>query len=148
MRVVNFVKRNSATILTCAGAAGVVATSVLTAKATIKAVDILEAAQKEKGEELTKTEKFQVVAPVYIPPVLLGIGTITCIFGANIINKRVQASLISAYSLLDSSYKEYKEKVNDIYGEDADATIEKELMLDKHPRRRKTDISNISNVFR
>ena len=57
MRAVNFVKRNSTTILTCVGAAGVVATSVFTAKATIKAVDILEKAKKEKGEELTRSEK-------------------------------------------------------------------------------------------
>lgn len=148
MRAVNFVKRNSATILTCTGAVGVVATSVLTAKATIKAVDILEAAQKEKGEELTRSEKIQVAAPIYIPPALLGIGTITCIFGANILNKRTQASLVSAYSLLDRSYKEYKDTVNDIYGEDADATIEKEMIKEQHPRRRKTDISDISNVFR
>ena len=57
MRAVNFVKRNTPTILTCVGAAGVVTTSVFIAKATIKAVDILEEAKKEKGEELTRSEK-------------------------------------------------------------------------------------------
>ena len=44
-----FLRRNSSTILTCAGGVGVVATAVLTAKATPKAMRLLEEARNEKG---------------------------------------------------------------------------------------------------
>ena len=106
-----FFKRNSSTILTCVGALGVVTTSVLAVKATPKALALIEAAKEEKGEELTPVETVQVAGPVYIPAIVTGVSTIACIFGANALNKRQQAALMSAYALLDSSYKEYKAKV-------------------------------------
>lgn len=40
-------KKNASIILSCLGAVGVVATAIVTAKATIKAVDILEDAERE-----------------------------------------------------------------------------------------------------
>ena len=72
-----FLKRNSATILTCVGAVGVVATAVLTAKATPKAMTLLEEAKEEKGDDLTKLEIVKVAAPVYIRPVIIGAATVT-----------------------------------------------------------------------
>ena len=55
-----FLTRNSATILTCVGAAGVIATTVTAVKATPKALLLLEKAKEEKGEELTKLEVVKV----------------------------------------------------------------------------------------
>ena len=127
-----FVKRNASTILTCVGGVGVVATSVLAVKATPKALRLLEEAKQEKGEELTKFETVQVAAPAYIPAVVTGVSTLACIFGANVLNKRNQASLASAYAVLDSAFKDYKHKVNDLYGEDADANVRKELAKAKY----------------
>lgn len=118
-----FMKRHSATILTCVGAAGVVATTVTAVKATPKAMRLIEEAKAEKGEELTKLEVVKAAGPVYIPTLLLGTTTITCVFGANILNKKHQATLASAYALLDNSYKEYKKKVEELYGEDAKKEI-------------------------
>lgn len=94
------------------------ATSVLAVKATPKALNLIAQAKEEKGEDLTKLEKIRVAGPVYIPSVLIGISTLACIFGANALSKRQQASLVSAYALLDNSYKEYKNKVTELYGED------------------------------
>lgn len=127
-----FVKRHASTILTCIGGAGVVATSVLAVKATPKALTLLEKAREEKGEDLTKTEAIKIAGPAYIPAVLVGVSTIACIFGANALNKRQQAALISAYALLDSSYKEYRNKVGEIYGEEADMKIKTEIAKDKY----------------
>lgn len=127
-----FVKRNGSTILTCAGGAGVVATAVLAVKATPKAMMLLEHAKEEKGEDLTKFEVIKAAAPAYIPTVLIGVSTIACIFGANTLNKYQQGSLMSAYALLDSSYKEYKSKVVDLYGEDADSRVREEIAKDKY----------------
>lgn len=125
-----FVKRNSSTILTAAGGVGVVATAVLSVKATPKALYLLEKAEEEKGEKLTKTEVFTTAAPAYIPAALVGVSTIACIVGANVLNKRDQAALMSAYALLDSSFKDYKQKVAELYGEDANNHIKSELAKD------------------
>lgn len=122
-----FLKRNSSTILTCVGGVGVIATAVTAAKATPKAMALLGKAKDEKGEELTTFEKVRTAAPAYIPSAVMGAATIACIFGANALNKRQQAALMSAYALLDNSYKEYKAKVTELYGEDADTEVRKEI---------------------
>ena len=118
-----FLKKNSATILTVAAAAGVITTSILSAKAAIKASRVLAHKEEEKGEKLTFEETISAVWTIYIPPVVAGMSTIACVFGANILNQRQQASLASAYALVDSSYKEYKAKLKELYGEEAHNNI-------------------------
>jgi hypothetical protein len=120
------------TLLTCIGAVGVIVTSIATAKVTPKAVLALEEAKAEKGEELTALEKVKVAGPVYIPPVALGLSTIACIFSANMLDRRTQASMAGAYALLDNSYKEYKRKLKDIYGEDADSKIKEAIAKEQY----------------
>lgn len=127
-----FFKRNGSTILTCTGAVGVVATTITAVKATPKALTLLEKAEEEKGEKLTKLEKVKVAGPGYIPAILIGTGTLACIFGADILNKKQQASLMSAYALLDSSYKEYKKKVKELYGDVVDEKIKSEIAKDHY----------------
>lgn len=127
-----FLKRNSATILTCVGAAGVIATTVTAVKATPKALTLLEKAKEEKGEELTKLEAVKIAGPAYIPSVVLGVSTLACIFGANVLNKRGQASLMSAYALVDSSYKDYRKKVDELYGEEAGGQVRAGIAKDKY----------------
>ena len=129
-----FLKRHLSTILSCVAATGVVATSVMAVKATPKAMELLEESKKEKEADLTKAEIIRIAAPVYIPSILVGASTLVCIFGANFLNKRKQASLISAYALLNSSYKEYRNKVTDIYGEEANSNIVEELAKDKYEK--------------
>lgn len=126
-----FLKRNAPTILTSIGGIGVVATSILAVKATPKAMRLIEEAEKEKGEELTKLEIAVNVGPAYIPAAVTGITTIACIFGANALNKRQQAALMSAYALIDTSYKEYKNKVKELYGEEVDQKIRTEVAKDR-----------------
>lgn len=127
-----YLKRNAPTILTCVGAVGVVATTVTAVKSTPKALDILEKAKDEKGEDLTKLEIVKYAGPVYIPTIIFGVSTIACIFSANILNKRKQATLISAYALLDNSYKEYKKKVTELYGDKADFEVTNEIAKDNY----------------
>ena len=126
-----FLRRNSPTILTFLGAAGVVATSIAAVKATPKAIALLEKTKEEKGEELTKLEMVKVAGPAYIPAIAIGASTIACIFGANALNKKTQASIMSAYALLDTSYKQYKSKVKELYGENSDRNVKKEIAKDK-----------------
>lgn len=127
-----FLKRNASTILTSVGAVGVVATSVMAVKATPKALMLIENAAEEKGEDLTKLEIVQVAGPAYIPSFALGVATITCIFSANVLNKRQQAAITSAYGLLSTSYHEYRDKVKELYGADADSQVKEEIAKDKY----------------
>jgi hypothetical protein len=127
-----FLKRNGSTILTCIGAAGTIGTAILAAKATPKAILLIEEAEKEKEEELTKLETVCVAAQAYIPSVVMGISTLVCIFGANSLNKRQQAALTSAYALLNTSYKEYKDKFKELYGEEASNRVIEEIAKDKY----------------
>ena len=118
-----FLKKNSATILTVTATIGVITTAVLSAKAAIKASRVLAHKEEEKGEKLTFEETISAVWTIYIPPVVAGMSTIACMFGADILNQRQQASLASAYALIDNSYKEYKAKLKELYGEEAHNNI-------------------------
>lgn len=132
----HYVKKNASTILTCMGALGVVGTTLSAIKATLKAIDVLEDEEEIKierdNQSLTTFEKALVVTPVYFPTILLGTATITCIFGANILNKKKQATLVSAYAYLNSSFNEYKDKVKAIYGEDGEKRVREEIAKDKY----------------
>lgn len=129
-----FLKRNGSTILTVLGGAGLVATTVTAVKATPKALKALEEAEKEKKEELTNVEKIKIAGPKYIPSILIGTGTLACIIGANVTNKRSQAALVSAYGLVDSSFKEYKQKLKELYGEETHNKIVDAIAVEKVDR--------------
>lgn len=124
-------KSTVSTILTCLGAIGVVATSIAAVKSAPKAKKLIEEAEHEKEVPLTKFEKAKAAAPAYIPAIVVGASTIACIFGANVLNKQSQASLASAYALLSSSYQEYKDKVVELYGEEADDRVKDEIVKDE-----------------
>lgn len=127
-----FIKRNGSTILTCVGGVGVVATAVMAVKATPEAMELIDRATKKKGEELTKVETVKVAWKPYIPSVLIGAGTLACVFGANVLNRKQQAALMSAYALLDNTYKEYQKKVEELYGEGSDREIKNEIAKDHY----------------
>lgn len=127
-----FLKKNSTTILTYAGAAGVIATTAMAIQATPKAMQVLEQVKEEKGEDLTKVETIQATLPIYIPTIVVGASTLACIFSINVLSKRNQASITSAYALLSSSYKEYKEKVVELYGEEAESIVVEEIAKDRY----------------
>ena len=131
---VSSLKRNSSTILTVVAAGGVIITAVSTGKAAIKADKLLKEAKEKKGEDLTKTEVILTAGPAYIPPVVIGVSTITCIFGANILNKKQQAALASAYALVENSYRDYRNKVKEMFSEEVDTQIRDSIMLEERNR--------------
>lgn len=120
-------KHGSPTILTCLGAIGVVATSVLAIQATPKAVRKIRADSciNHDGDPdvYTKMEAFQSAWLCYIPASLVGMSTIACIFGANILNKHQQATITSAYTLLSNTYQDYERKTKEIFGEEGHQKI-------------------------
>lgn len=129
-------KKYSPLILTSLGSIGVIATSVLTAKATIKAKKLIEDVEEDISYKLDLKDDFTQIIKIawkpYIPAIISGGATISCIFGAHFLNKRAQASLVSAYALLSNSYKEYVDKSKELYGEDAEKQIKSEVAKSKY----------------
>lgn len=125
----------SPTILTCIGAVGVVATAVLAAKATPKAIELVKADSRKNHNgnphAATKMEVVKSCWKCYIPATVTGAATIVCIFGANVLNRRQQASLTSAYALVSRSYNDYKRKVKELYGEETHKKIMESLSVEK-----------------
>lgn len=101
------VKSNSPQILAGLGIAGVITTGYLAAKAAHKATKILEA----ESPDLTLKEKAKKVWLIYIPPVASGAVTIGCILGSSKANSNRTAAAITAYSLSEKAFTEYREKV-------------------------------------
>lgn len=122
-----FIKNNSPTILTVIGSIGVGVTAIMSARDTFRAIKRMD--YDENGEycKRSKKEKIKLAAPCYIPTVLTGVATIACICGANKINKNIQQSLTGAYMLLDRSYKEYRQSVKDIHGEEGELEVVKNV---------------------
>lgn len=124
--------------ITVIGAFGVVATAFLSARGTLRADDRL---QRERGikmkdiPELERDEKIDalvVTAPSYLPAIISGAATLICIFGANSMSRKQQASLASAYALLDRSFREYRAKVKELIGEEKEGDIRAEIAKDHY----------------
>ena len=117
-------RRSSPAILTCLSVVGVVGTSVMAVRATPKALQLIKDKKDElDSDRLKLMEVVQITWKCYMPSILIGIGTITCIIGIGRVNKRNQASLMSAYAMLNESYKQYRKSAKIVYGEDADDKI-------------------------
>ena len=130
-----FLRKNGSTILTCVGGVGVVATAVMAVKATPKAMQLIKAAEEEKGEKLTRMETIKIAGPTYAPSAIVGIATIGSIFEANVLNKRSQAALMSAYALIDQSFKDYKTHIEKEYGNRTNANIREKIAKDRYVER-------------
>ena len=122
--------RHAPELLTGFGIAGMFTAVIFAARATPKAVKLIEERKAEKRGELTKAETVQTAWKCYIPTALIGAGTIACIIGIGVMDKRNQAALTSAYAMLNESYKQYRQAAKKVYGEDADNKIHAEMAKD------------------
>lgn len=124
-------RRSSPTILTVLGVVGVVSTAATAVRATPKALRLIKVKKDElKTDKLTPMELVQTTWRCYIPSALIGAGTIACIVGIGVMDKRNQAALASAYAMLNESYKQYRQAAKKVYGEDADNKIHAEMAID------------------
>lgn len=130
-----YLRKASPTILSGLGAAGVIVTSVLAVRATPKALRKIRADSKTNHdgdpEAYSKLEAVKSAWVCYIPAAISGTATIFCIFGANVLNKRQQVALTSAYALLNDSYNNYKDKLKELYGEEAHQKIVDAIAAEK-----------------
>ena len=131
-----FFRRNGGTILTCLSAVGVVGTAYLSGKAAVKADKEL----KTLGEDAPLKEKIKTVAPIYILPTAVGATTIACMFGANTISRKQQASMLAAGALIEKTYKKYKDKAEELLGANV---VDANLANDET----RPDLSNDDRLF-
>ena len=121
-------KRNLPTVLTCLSVIGVVATTVTSIKATPKALMLLE---ESREQEHTPPEIIKNVAPVYIPTLVAGAATISCIIGAHVTNHKRIVALASACSASTAALQDYKRKTRELLGEEKEREIYEAVVNDR-----------------
>ena len=129
-----FFHKHGGTILTILSAAGVVGTAYLSGKASIKAKEELEILDKDAPLK----EKAKALAPIYAPTAAVGAATILCMFGANVLNRKQQASMLAAGALMEQTYKKYRDKAEELIGDKIDKLVvddlNEDVPLDKEER--------------
>jgi hypothetical protein len=140
-------KKHSPEILVVAGIAGTVVSAVLACKATTKVAEILDETKGTldtihegmetgaiNGQEYTNEDgkKDTVVvyaqtgmklAKLYGPAIILGTLSITSILASNNILRKRNVALGAAYAAIDKSFKEYRGRVIERFGEQVDAEL-------------------------
>lgn len=130
----NYFRRSGPTWLSILASFGVVATAYFAGKGTYNAIKKLE--QVDKDRQLTKKERVKTVIKYYIPAAGVGLSTIFCINSANVLSKKQSEAITGAYMLLNRSYREYRNKVKELNGNEGDETIIQSISREKFPVRK------------
>ena len=150
------VKKYSPEILVVTGIVGVVTSAVMACRATIKANEVLkqahdtidkihECANDEEVKELgryTEQDKKADLTAVYVqtgvqlirayaPAVILGSLSITSIVASNNILRKRNVALAAAYATIDRTFKDYRKRVIDRFGEAVDRELKYGIRKEK-----------------
>ena len=125
-----FIKRNLPTILTAAGVVGTIGASVLYTKGRDDYNEYIDEAV-EDHDDITRTDKFKAFVDAYALPICVHSASIALILMGDRMHVNRQIKIAEAYMALDASYKAYRLKSNDIYGDDASEKIDFEIAKDK-----------------
>lgn len=135
--------KHSPAILTALGIAASLAAVVQAVAATPKALALIEQAEQEKGEKLTKTEIVKVAWKPYIPTAVTVVTEIVCIVGINAIHNRRGSAAAAAYALSSEALREYREKVVETIGEEKEHDISAAIAKEKLKKDPITDNTTI-----
>lgn len=127
-------KKHSPEILTGIGIAGMISATVMAVKATPKALSIKEKVKAETTGEEKPKEKVKAVMQCYkpyIPATIVGAASIGCLVGASATNLRRNAALATAYTLSETTLREYQEKVVETIGEKKEKAVREAVIKDK-----------------
>jgi Family of unknown function (DUF6353) len=121
------IRSNSSTILSVAAIAGTVGTAVLAAKASFEAAkDIQEADPKPE----TLREKVELVWPHYVPAGVTGVATIASIIGSDRISNKRTAAAVTAYTVAEQAFSEYRHKVIEQIGANKEQNVRDTIAQD------------------
>lgn len=127
----DFMAKYSPEILTGLGITGMIMSTILAVKVTPKALMIMRDAEHEKGDSLSKTEKFKACWKCYLPAVITGITSAGCLVASNSVHTRRTAALATAYKLSETALVEYKDKVVETIGEKKEKVVRDNIAKDK-----------------
>jgi hypothetical protein len=135
-------QKSSPQILFGAGIVGVVSSTVLACRATLKAEETLQTHQerillvktmditpefteKQQKKEVTivYTKTVMEMMKLYAPAFIVGGLGIAALTSSNRILSRRNAGLAAAYKAIDSSFKQYRRRVVDRFGEEVDRDL-------------------------
>lgn len=119
-----FTNNHAPLILTATGSIGVVCTAVLAAKAGPKARAAIFEYNMDNQTNATVFEKVKVTWKIYLPTAICAVATISTLFCGNHIALKRGANLMQAYSILDTTYQEYKGQVKKALGEKEERKID------------------------
>lgn len=140
------VMKHSPEILVITGIVGVVTSAVMACKATRKLDPVLEKHKKDAEEvhqkfteeKLAKKELTKVylktgvsLVQLYGPSVTVGMLSITGILASNNILRKRNMALAAAYTAIDTSFRQYRGRVVERFGEEVD----KELRIGAHQEK-------------
>ena len=157
----NAVQKHSPEILAGVGVVGVVASTVMACKATMKLNDILEESKetRDKIKEVENNPAYEdkytpedakkdltinymqtsmKIAKLYAPAVLLGSASLGCLLASNDILRKRNAALSAAYMTVDKGFKEYRQRVAERFGEE----VEKEIRYNIKAEEIETTVVN------
>jgi len=126
-----FASKYSPEILTGIGIVGMVTTTVMAVKATPKALELIRCAEEDNHGDLTVRQTVQVAWRCYVPTVVTGVMSASCIIGASSVNAKRNAALTAAYTLSEGALRSYREKVIETLGEDRDREVRDRVAKDK-----------------
>lgn len=123
--------KNAPEILIGFGIAGLFISGITAVKATPKVLRLIEEAEKEKNDKLTKKEIVKVTYKQYIPAIVQFLVSSSLIIYANTVKNKRTAAVATAYKLAEGAYNEYKDKVIETFGEEKHKEIKEKLAKDK-----------------
>ena len=127
-------RKHSPEILQGIGIAGMVTTVVFAVYATPKALELIheDSRKNHNGDQDAYTKKEAVLAAwkCYIPAAAIGTVSIICLLGAGSASHRKNIALGAAYTLSESAFKEYRDKVKDTIGEKKEKAVQDEICKD------------------
>ena len=127
-----FLRKHSPEICTGLGVVGMVGTAVLAVRATPKAVQIIEQKKKEANtDKLPVADTVKATWKCYVPAVLTGAFSIFLITSANSINLKRNAAVSAAYSLSETAFREYKDKVVETIGEEGEEKVKEAVAKER-----------------
>lgn len=125
------IRRNAPTILAGLSIASTVGATILSAKATPKAIQLISEETFRKKDDLTRTEKVKVAWKCYIPAASLAL--LSCISTAcgTRIGLARQAELISLVTAGENMFERYRRKIEEKFGKEEEHEIRREIGRDQ-----------------
>lgn len=155
-RQILLTKKHSPVLLFGAGVAGVIGSTILACKATLKVEEVLDehefqleqfdkaraldvnnyTAKDEKRDRAVLMAKTSVnIARLYTPAVVVGGLSVAALTGSHVILTKRNASITAAYAAVDKAFRQYRERVTEEVGPEK----ERELRYNVETTHRRVD---------